>query len=260
MAIGGATSMADHAGVAVGGHAASTPADRRRGRRTPPRSSAARGANAPAPDTTAAYTCVVVGVGGARLQRDVHRVAVARPGPTSSPRRCRDRTGTGARKCRGRADRRRTSTACRCRGGRRCRRSPRATGLARRRVRGGDRHVVEQAEAHRPMAFGVMPRWADQRHGRFPCCQRMVRRLHCGAGSQARNVNRLGGRERIRVQRDGTTAVSMRASRYSAACTRTARRAWPIEARSAGHLVPASGPRLHRRRGRARDARDGPAA
>ena len=67
-----------------------------------------------------------------------------------------------------------------------------------------DGDVVEQAEAHRPVALGVMARRADEGDNRLVRVQRMVRSLHgCTSGNEC-DFDGLGRRERIGVERDGT--------------------------------------------------------
>ena len=99
---------------------------------------------------------VEVGVAGPGLERQVDGEAGPGAAPDlGRPRRCPGRTGTGGSTRTAPTDRRRTPPACRCRGGRRSRRSPRARARGPG-VRRGDGDVVEQAEAHRPIGLGVM--------------------------------------------------------------------------------------------------------
>ena len=54
------------------------------------------------------------------------------------------------------------------------------------RCRDGD--VVEQAEAHRAVRFGVVARWTHQREGGLAFGHRVLRRLNCAARREPRDV------------------------------------------------------------------------
>ena len=58
-------------------------------------------------------------------------------------------------------------------------------GAHRRR---GDRNIVEQAEPHRSIRFGVVPRRTDERDSGLPLGNGMVRRLNSCAGGEPGNV------------------------------------------------------------------------
>ena len=70
------------------------------------------------------------------------------------------------------------------------------------RERRGGRHgdVVEQAEAHRAIALGVMARRPHERERRLSVVQRVLHRLDSRTRCEQRDVVRIGRGERVRIQ------------------------------------------------------------
>ena len=58
------------------------------------------------------------------------------------------------------------------------------------RVRRGDGDVVVEAEAHRPIAFGVMPGRPHQRERRLAGVERVIDRADGRAGGEQRDLAR----------------------------------------------------------------------